>query len=125
MYDGVEFATEEGTWYASYYHNGYNNPGYYIYFTITAHEGTFLQDGEDSLFEIYTYRDGPPTFSQYYSLTGSAESAPEGFMHEQQVNVARTPPDMTGFEPKQLGTFDQVRGGYRYQGTYGTFVPKS
>jgi hypothetical protein len=122
IYSGAQYATSPGTWYCEYQQSAYNS-GYWMHFTITVHSGRFLQDGEDSLFELYLDEDGYAGFYRHYSEQGTAQGRARAGAEGAQV--VDTPPDHAGFDRETLGTFDAVRGGYRLTGTYGRFVPRS
>jgi hypothetical protein len=134
VFDSEEYPTEVGTWYCEYFHTSPPAPAVpppatgvtrWINFKITAHRGEPFDRGDDSLFEIYLYATGDPTFLQYYSATGApAEPAPEGHVPALSIERADAPMDKAGYEAKTLGTLDQARGAYRLTGTYGIWVPQ-
>ncbi len=119
---GVYYPVDEGWWYAEYRYGV--GTLYGIDFLITANEGEFLKDGEDSHFELYMDPAGW-VYWQWDSVAGgSPAGGGEKTASESAVKSADQPIDKSGYEWKPLGSFEQIRGRYKMTGTYGIWQTK-
>ena len=116
IYRTTDYPTYAGDYYFEYHHS-VSGGTHWIYYTLTAHDGTLLVfPGHDARFQIYCLAYDNPTFTQVENAVGPQETPPAASI------TAREAAPTAGRRVKQY-EYTETVGGYDLHLEGGVILP--
>lgn len=91
VFNDVYFPTKSGNFYMEY--KAFDGSGWYMYYTITVDEGSFLSAGDDAWFELGLYASGPVLYRWDSARSLAEKTAPAIAAAEADAEKAEVSPE--------------------------------